>query len=155
MMFHNFACFLFSSWWYTDPETFEKFTPSSKFPPLWCYELGKLALHCPTIFATRIAMIEDEKKKYILKNNQNCPSLESLDKNDFQSFRSCRTYQAWVKVDLKCNLEITFHWKHPLPKTKWENKIWWKCKNIFSIWHFRDLEFLTFLWNIINAVFKH
>ena len=47
MMFHNFACFLFSSWWYTDPETFEKFTPSSKFPPLWCYEFGKLALHWP------------------------------------------------------------------------------------------------------------
>ena len=45
IMSHNFACFLFSSWWYTDPETFEKFTPSSKFPPLWCYELGKLALH--------------------------------------------------------------------------------------------------------------
>ena len=45
IMWHNFACFLFSSWWYTDPETFEKFTPSSKFPPLWCYELGKLALH--------------------------------------------------------------------------------------------------------------
>ena len=48
IILHNFACFLFSSWWWkTDPETFEKFTPSSKFPPLWCYELGKLALHWP------------------------------------------------------------------------------------------------------------
>ena len=56
-------------------------------------------------------------------------------------------------MDLKCNLEITFHWKHPLPKTKWENKIWWKCKNIFLIWHFSNLAFSSLLWNIISAVF--
>ena len=42
--------------------------------------------HCtsPTIFATMIAMIEDDERKNIFwKNNQNCPSFRSLDKNDF------------------------------------------------------------------------
>ena len=54
---------IFSWWWYTDPETFEKFTPSSKFPPLWCYELGKLALHWPhNTCPMMILMIKDEEK---------------------------------------------------------------------------------------------
>ena len=104
-MLYLLVLLFFSSWWYTDPETFEKFTPSSKFPPLWCYELGKLALHWPH------NICHDDWRRCF---DQNCPSFQSLNKNDFLSFRSCRTYRDWVKVDLKCNLEITFHWKHPL-----------------------------------------
>ena len=119
---------------------------------LWVGEIG--AALAPQYLPLWLRWSRMTKKTiFWRKNSQNCPSFWTLDKNDFQSFRSCRTYQAWVKVDLKCNLEITFHWKHPLPKTKWENKIWWKCKNIFLIWHFSNLAFSSLLWNIISAVF--